>query len=176
MMRLIRTKMQQNEYLTVKEISSKYEMTTRNVRRIISSLTDNCSETMLHKNKNGEWRVHHLLAPKFKPQRTRKNKYYALSIDPCTDYSKSDIDVVMKFAYEQMGDDVLEINYVVEQKKSNNRNHLHCYVKCSNKKKLINCFKLGFSQISYRESVIFDLNGWKDYIKKDGSQIITLKN
>ena len=167
--------MHQNEYLTVKEISTKYEMCTRNVRRIISNLTDNCSEAMLYKNKNGEWMVHHLLVPKFKPQRTRKNKYYALSIDPCTDYSKSDIDVVMKFAYEQMGDDVLEINYVVEQKKSNNRNHLHCYVKCSNKKKLINCFKLGFSQISYHESVIFDLNGWKDYIKKDGSQIITLK-
>lgn len=167
--------MQQNEYFTVKEISSKYEMTTRNVRRIISSLADNCSEAMLYKNKNGEWMVHHLLVPKFKPQRTRKNKYYALSIDPCMDYNKSDIDVVMKFAYEQMGDDVLEINYVVEQKKSNNRNHLHCYVKCSNKKKLINCFKLGFSKISYHESAIFDLNGWKDYIKKYGSQIITLK-
>lgn len=168
--------MQQNEYLTVKEISIKYEMGARNVRKIISKLTETCSEATLYKNKNGEWQVHHLLVPKFKPQRTRKNKYYALSIDPCTDYSKSDIDVVMRFAYEQMGDDVLEINYVVEQKKSNNRNHLHCFVKCSNKKKLLDCFKLGFSRISYHESVIYDLNGWKDYILKDGSQIITLKN
>jgi hypothetical protein len=168
--------MQKNEYVTVREISAKYEMCTRNVRRIISNLTNNQSESMLYKNKNGEWMVHHLLIPKFKPQRTRKNKYYALSIDPCTDYTKKDIEGVMKFAYEQMGDEVLEINYVIEQKKSNNRNHLHCYVKCSNKKKLLDCFKLGFSRISYHESVIFDLNGWKDYIMKDGSQIITLKN
>jgi hypothetical protein len=175
MMRLITTKMQENEYLTVKEISSKYNMTTRNVRKIISNLTNNCSETMLYKNKKHEWQVHHLLVTKFKPQRTRKNKYYALSIDPCTDYTESEIDVVMKFAYEQMDNDVTEINYVIEQKKSNNRNHLHCYVKCSNKKKLIDCLKLGFSRISYHESVIFDLNGWKDYMKKDGSQIITLK-
>lgn len=167
--------MQQNEYFTVKEISSKYEMTTRNVRRIINNLTNNQSEAMLYKNKNHEWQIHHLLVPKFKPQRAKKNKYYALSIDPCADYSKSDIDVVMKFAYEQMGDDALEINYVVEQKKSNNRNHLHCFVKCSNKKKLIESFKLGFSQISYYESIIYDLNGWKEYLKKDGSQIITLK-
>lgn len=169
------TKMQQNEYKTVKEISTKFDMSTRNVRRIISKLTDNCSEATLYKDKNHEWQIHHLLVPKFKPQRTRKNKYYALSVDPCANYTKSDIDVVMRFVYEQMGDDVLEINYVVEQKKSNNQNHLHCYVKCSNRKKLIECFKLGFSRISYHESVIFDLNGWKQYITKDGSQIITLK-
>lgn len=168
--------MQKNEYVTVREISAKYEMCTRNVRRIISNLTDNQSESMLHKNKNGEWMIHHLLVPKFKPQRMKKNKYYALSIDPCTYYSKTDIDVVVKFAMEQMGDNAIEINYVVEQKKSNNRNHLHCYVKCSNKKKLLDCFKLGFSRITYHESVIFDLNGWKDYIMKEGSQIMTLKN
>jgi hypothetical protein len=168
--------MQQNEYLTVKEISLKYDMSARNVRRIINKLTNNCSEATLYKNKKHEWQVHRLLVPKFKPQRTRKNKYYALSIDPCANYTKSDIDVVMKFVFEQMNDDALELNYVIEQKKSNNQNHIHCFVKCSTKKKLLDLFKLGFSRISYHESVIFDLNGWKQYITKDGSQITTLKN
>ena len=168
--------MQQNEYLTTKEISIKYDMTTRNVRKIISKLTESCSEATLYKNKNGEWQVHHLLVPRFKPQRKRRNKYYALSIDPCAKYSESDINVVIKFVYEQMNDDSLELNYVIEQKKSNNQNHLHCFVKCPDKKKLLDLFKLGFSRISYRESIIFDLEGWKGYITKDGSQIITLKN
>lgn len=168
--------MQQNEYLTVKEISLKYNISARNVRRIISKLTDECSEATLYKNRNHEWQVHHLLVPKFKPQRIRKNKYYALSVDPCANYTKSDIAVVMRFVYEQMNDDSLELNYVIEQKKSNNQNHLHCFVKCSNKKKLLDFFKLGFSRISYHESMIFDLEGWKEYITKDGNQITTLKN
>jgi hypothetical protein len=168
--------MQQNEYSTVKEISLKYDMSARNVRKIISKLTDNCSETTLYKNKNHEWQVHHLLVPKFKPQRTRKNKYYALSIDPCGKYTEKDINVVMRFVYGEMNDDALELNYVIEQKKSNNQNHLHCFVKCTNKKKLLDLLKLGFSRISYHESVIFDLEGWRGYITKDGSQITTLKN
>jgi hypothetical protein len=168
--------MQQNEYVTVKEISLKYDMSARNVRRIISKLTENCSEATLYKDKNHEWQVHHLLIPKFKPQRTRKNKYYALSIDPCAKYTESDINVVMRFVYEQMNDGSLELNYVIEQKKSNNQNHLHCFVKCSDKKKLLDLFKLGFSRISYKESIIFDLDGWKGYITKDGSPITTLKN
>ena len=168
--------MQANEYVTVKEISLKYDMSARNVRRIISKLTENCSEATLYKDKNHEWQIHHLLVPKFKPQRTRKNKYYALSVDPCANYTESDINVVLRFVYEQMNDDSLEINYVIEQKKSNNQNHLHCYVKCTNKKKLLDLLKLGFSRISYKESILFDLAGWKQYITKDGSQIKTLKN
>jgi hypothetical protein len=168
--------MQQNEYLTVKEISLNYNVSARNVRKIINKLTTNYSDASLHKNKNHEWQVHHLLLPKFKPQRIRKNKYYALSIDPCAKYSEKDINVVMRFVYDQMNDDTLELNYVVEQKKSNNQNHLHCFVKCSDKKKLLDLLKLGFSRISYHESMIFDLEGWKGYITKDGSQITTLKN
>lgn len=168
--------MQQNEYLTVKEISTKYEMSTRNVRRIISKLMGNCSETTLYKNKNNQWQIHHLLVSKFKPQRKRKNKYYALSIDPCSNYTNEDIDMIMGFVYEQMNDNSLEINYVIEQKQINGRNHLHCFIKCFNKKKLLDCFRLGFSRISYHESAIFDLVGWKKYITKDGSQIVTITN
>lgn len=82
----------------------------------------------------------------------------------------------MKFIYVQMDSSNVELNYVVEKKKANNQNHIHCFIKCSNKKKLIQCIRLGFSQVSYHQGPVFDLVGWKDYIKKDGSQIITLKN
>lgn len=168
--------MQTNEYLSVKEISTKYDMSARNVRRIISKLTDDYSNELLYKNKNDEWQIHQLLVPKFKPQRKRRNKFYALSIDPCSNYTVNDINTIMNFVYAQMGDTTLELNYVIEQKKSNNQNHLHCYIKCSDRKKLLDLFKLGFSRISYNESTIFDLEGWKGYITKDGSQITTLKN
>jgi hypothetical protein len=169
--------MQQNEYLKVKEISIKYNMSARNVRRIISKIAENYSEAMLYKDKNNQWLIHQLLIPKFKPKRVRKsNCYYALSIDPCYNYSETEIDEVMKFVFDQMSDNTLEINYVIEQKKANNQNHIHCYVKCSNKKKLMQCIRLGFSQVSYHQSPIFDLNGWKQYITKDNNEIKILKN
>lgn len=168
--------MLKNEYLTVKDIADKYTMSTRNVRRIISTLENKCSEVTLHKDKNGHWQVHYLLVSNFKPQRIRRDKYYAVTIDPTYKYSVKDIDVIMKFVFDQLVDYNTEINYVVEQKKTNEHNHIHSYVKCSNKRKLINCFRLGFGQLSYHESVIFDLNGWKQYITKENNNIKTLKN
>nr|WP_315142336.1 hypothetical protein [uncultured Flavobacterium sp.] len=168
--------MLKNEYLTVKDIADKYTMSTRNVRRIISTLENKCSEVTLHKDKNGHWQVHYLLVSNFKPQRIRRDKYYAVTIDPTYKYSVKDIDVIMKFVFDQLVGYNTEINYVVEQKKTNEHNHIHSYVKCSNKRKLINCFRLGFGQLSYHESVIFDLNGWKQYITKENNNIKTLKN
>ena len=80
----------------------------------------------------------------------------------------------MAFVYEQMDDHTLEINYAIERKKSDGLNHVHSFVKCSNKKKLIKCIRLGFGKISYRETPIFDLTGWKSYITKYGAEIITI--
>jgi hypothetical protein len=105
----------------------------------------------------------------------RKNKYYAVTIDPTYNYTSKDIDVIMIFVLDQLDDDTAEINYVVEQKKANEHNHIHSYVKCSNKRKLINSFRFGFGQLSYHESIIFDLNGWKQYITKDNNIVKTLK-
>ena len=167
--------MQQNEYLTVKEISKKYDMSARNIRRIISNLTQDFGEKTLYKDKSHQWQVHRLIVEKFKPKRIRKNKYYALSIDPCDSYTKPTIEAIVKLVFEQMGGEMSELNYTIEQKKKNNLNHLHCFVKCTNKQKLIRNFRLEFSRISFRQSPVFDLNGWMDYITKDGCQIKTLK-
>lgn len=168
--------MQQNEYLNVKEISILTVQSARNVRRIIKKLEGEVDKELLYQDDNNNWIISKSLLKRFKLQRIRKDKYYALSVDPCSFYSVSDINDIMKFIYLQMDSNNLEINYVVEKKKANNQNHIHCFVKCSNKKKLIQCIRLGFSQVSYRQSSVFDLGGWKHYIKKDGSQIITLKN
>jgi hypothetical protein len=169
--------MSKNEYLSAKDISEITLQSARNVRRIIKSLSGTVSSELLHVDSvTRQWRVHNLLLSNFTPQRIRTDNYYALSIDPCNNYSESEIDVVMRFVLEQMSCSKLEINYVVEQKKVNNRNHLHCYVKCTNKKKFIHYIKLGFSKVSYHQSAIFDLRNWIDYITKDGNLIKTLKN
>lgn len=164
-----------NEYMNVKEISLLTEQSTRNVRRIIKKLEGEVTKELLHQDNNNNWRVHHLLLKRFKPQRVRKNKYYALSIDPCHNYSEKEIDEILKFVMEQIDDPNFELNYVVEQKKVNNQNHIHCFVKCSNKKKLLQCIRLGFSKVSYHQSGVFDITGWKNYITKDNNNVKTLK-
>lgn len=164
-----------NEYLSVKEISQLTEQSTRNVRRIIKKLENEVAKELLYQDKNNIWMIHKFLLSRFKLQRVRANKYYALSIDPCHNYSEAEIDEILKFVMEQMDELNFELNYVVEQKKANNQNHIHCYVKCSNKKKLLNNIRLGFSKVSYHQSAIFDITGWKNYITKNNNNIKTLK-
>jgi hypothetical protein len=165
----------ENEYLKVNEIATITNQSTRNVRRILAKLRDEVNnQLLLNKDVNNIWAVHHLLLPKFSPKRIRKNKYYALSFDPCFAYSEADIEQIMKFVFEQL-DDKSEINYTIEQKKENGKNHLHCFVKCENKRKMIEAIRLGFAQISYKQTPIYDLQGWKDYITKENNEIKKLK-
>ncbi|MEO8515511.1 MAG: hypothetical protein ABI426_02140 [Flavobacterium sp.] len=173
---LTNKQMIKDDYLSVKEVSKLTVQSTRNVRRIIKKIENDVTNRMLYQDENYNWYIHRQLLSRFKLQRIRANKYYALSIDPCHNYSKDEIEEILSFVLKQMGDTNIEINYVIEQKTKNGQNHLHCFVKCSNKKKLIQCFRLGFSQVSYHQSAIFDLENWKKYITKDGSQITKLKN
>lgn len=166
----------EKEYLNVKEISNLTMQSTRNVRRIIKTIEGEVGKELLHQDSNNNWRIHHILFNRFKPKRIRTNKYYALSFDPCYNYSEIEIDAVMKFVVEQMGDSAIELNYVTEKKKANTQNHIHCFVKCSNKKKLLQCIRWGFSKLSYHQSAIFDLSSWKQYITKENNNIKTLKN
>jgi hypothetical protein len=165
-----------NEYLTVVEISKEYKVTTRNIRRIISELVKVKSKELLYKDQSGQWRVHRILLSYFKPKRVKKQQYYGLTVDPSGRYSSKDIDEIMMFVLEKMDNPNIEINYVVEQKKANGKNHLHCFINCNQKKKLIENLRLGFSNIGYHQTDIFDLERWKQYITKDGGQIKTLKN
>jgi hypothetical protein len=168
--------MTNNEYLTVKDISRECKLTTRYIRKMITQLAEEKNHYLIHKDQNNKWAVHRLLLPKFQPKKKRTEKWYALSIDPIQNYSERDIDEVMKFISTNMADENLEIHYTVEQKKANGRNHIHCYINCKQKKKLIESVRLGFSQVSYHQQDIFDLEGWKNYITKDGATIKTIKN
>jgi hypothetical protein len=164
------------DYTTVKEISKITQQSARNVRRIINRIKDEVSSKYLYQNENSVWKISKELLVKFKPQRIRANKYYALTIDPCVSYSERDLDEIMKYVIELMGEAQTEIHYVVEQKKANSQNHIHCFVKCSNKRKLIQNFRIAFSTVSYFQSAIFDLESWKGYITKENNEIKTIKS
>jgi NADH:ubiquinone oxidoreductase subunit C len=166
----------EREYLTVNSIAKTNEMTARNVRKIINKIKHRKSKDLLYKDKLDQWQVHHLLLPEFKRKRNKIEKHYALTIDPCCDYSNKDIDEIMQFVFTQTGDESLEINYTIEKKKANNQNHIHCYIKSTQKRKLLQSVKLAFTKTNYYENDIYDLEGWKRYITKDGNPINTIKN
>lgn len=164
-----------NEYLTVKEISRSVNMTMRNVRKIVSKLKEDKNEVLIFKDNNDNWRIHHLLLPNFKRQRTKKERYYALTIDPYGDYSHKEIDEVLGYVLGHIEQDDLEFHYSVETKIKDGKNHIHCYTNCNERKKLITFLHLGFSKMSYYQSSIFDLDGWKNYITKTGTEIKLIK-
>ncbi len=64
-----------NEYMSVKEVSEITQQSTRNVRRIIKRIEGEANKELLHQANNNNWRIHHLLLSRFKPQRIRVNKY-----------------------------------------------------------------------------------------------------
>ena len=164
-----------NEYLTVKEISRSVNMTMRNVRRIVSKLKEDKSEALIFKDKNDNWRIHHLLLPNFRRQRTKKENYYALTIDPSGNYSEKEIDEVLSFVLGQIDQTDLDFHYSIETKVKDGKNHIHCYTNSRERKKLIACLHIGFSQMNYFQSAIFDLEGWKNYITKTGTEIKSIK-
>ena len=168
--------MEKKEYLSVIEVGKKFKMTTRNVRRIVNNLSKEKNEYLLYKDSLNRWMIHEILLHNFKRQRVKKEKYYALTIDPFLNYTVKDINTIMNFVYSKINDPETEINYTIEMKKANGKNHLHCYIKSNVKDKIIELIKLGFSRVSYKETPIYDLGRWKQYITKDGSPINSLKN
>ena len=119
--------------------------------------------------------IHHILASKFKPTRKVVQKYYALTIDPPSTFTEAEIHKVMQFVIDRMEGPTLEINYVIQKKKANGKKHLHCYINCNQRRKLLENLRVGFSNMGYKETAIHDLEGWQNYITRDGDKITTLK-
>lgn len=165
---------EKKEYYQVNEICKLKNMTARNVRAIIAKLDVDKNDFMVRKAKDGVWEIHHLMLPRFDRQRKKDDNYFALTIDPACDLSDKDINSIMGYVFTTTGDPNLEINYVVQPKIANGRNHIHAYVKTKQKRKLISAIKMSFSNSSYKLTDIFDLKGWVEYITRTGAQIITL--
>lgn len=163
------------EYLTVKQISELTNQSTRNVRRIIFEIKEEEGPAAIHKDGRGDWRIHEVVLSRFERTRKKCAKYYALTINPYYNHSESELHEIMKFVFDNTKDDKLEINYVIERTKAKDLRHLHCFVKCNGKRKLIESIRLGFSRVNYHQSDIFDFEGWRTYITKDNDEIKTIK-
>jgi hypothetical protein len=118
------------EYYTVNEISKHYQTTSRNVTRIIYALKEDSNENLLRKDNNDIWEIHQLLLSKFKPQRIRRCKYYALTIYLTDNYSPKVIGEMMRFICNNSSDTKLEVNYSIDASKTKDlHHHMHCYIK-----------------------------------------------
>ncbi|MGZ5486751.1 MAG: hypothetical protein ACXWFB_12745 [Nitrososphaeraceae archaeon] len=171
---LIFNKINMKEYLSIAEMSLYHSVSKRTILNRVKSLVKEVLSTLLFK-KNGEWYIHHLLVPKFVPKYKLHPKQIAFSVDPCAYYSESDIENIMEFIFGNINQSTTEIQYVIERKISNNQNHLHCLITGGKMRDIVKSFKLGFGEISFKKNKIYDLSGWKRYMKKMGSKLITLK-
>lgn len=165
------------EYYTVAEVSGETKLSGKQIRnRILKFKSEGEYKNMITKDVQGRWIIHRMIISKFRPERIRKTKFYALTVDPVDFYSEEDLKKIMDFVLSELPVKDVEINYTIESKKSNGFNHLHLFTNCTNKKTLIRTLRIAFSRMSYKESSIFDSDGWESYIQKDGYKIIKLKN
>lgn len=164
-------------YLTVPEISQRQDMSTRQVRNILRGLNEFGNESMIYKDHNGSWQVLNSLERYFKRKRAKgKRTYYALSFDIPKGVAVDDIHEMMLYAFELVDDPDAEIHYVVEMKKKNIEPHIHSYYKCASRKRMKEAVNTAFSGTNYHQAKVFDLEGWKGYMTKDGLTITTIKN
>ena len=159
------------EYYKVYEISKMYKITTRYVRAKIKELkkTEKFNNRII-KDNNGQWLIHELTLPNFKRQRKQKQPYYALTLDFKTNYSTKDIEQIIKFVCNNSSMDNLEFYYTIEIGSLRGKNHIHAYTNNRSKTELIKNLRLGFSDVGYKETPIFNLEGWKNYITKNGNK------
>lgn len=58
-------------------MSKLYNVSKRNIRRVINKIVDVTNSNLLGKDNNGFWCVNRMLLSKFKSQRVRKQPYYS---------------------------------------------------------------------------------------------------
>lgn len=165
----------EKEYYTVADVNRKTNLSSKQIRnRILRFRKDGEYNNMISKDSQGRWVIHRMILSRFKPERIRESKFYALTIDPVDCYSEKDLMSIMKFVVDDIPVKQIQISYTIEKKKSNGLNHIHLFTNCEKRKTLIQTLRIAFSKMSYKESNIFDSEGWESYIQKDGCQIIRL--
>lgn len=162
------------EYYSVSEISKLNDMTARNIRKIIAGLQNDKNKSLLYKDANNAWRIHHLLLPNFKRKRTKVKKYHAITIDPVESYSMDEIIERLSQVARMLDDSSLEFNIIIEQKAANGLNHIHGYYHTAKKRALMNGLKFWFPSMSYHVTEVYDLEGWINYMTKNGDELITI--
>lgn len=165
------------EYYKVYEVSKMFKISSRHVRAKIKNLKESGEfNNRIEKDGEGQWLIHHLTLPLFKRKRKEKNTYYALTLTFDNNYTNSNIESVIQWVCNRTGLENIEFYYTIEKGMKAEKTHIHSFTNCNKKRSLIENLRLGFSNVGYKEAPVFDLEGWKNYITKDGNNIITVKN
>jgi hypothetical protein len=160
------------EYFSVKELSQKTGLQKRTIIQRLNQLRGEKDESLLFKNKNGMWQIHQLLEKYFKRKKQSKNKWISYTIDPAdSHYSIEEIHKIMEIIFIDLWDFNLEMNYVIEKKKSNLMSHLHGYTNSKSRNRVFKAIRDRFPLSSVYIDNVYDLNGWKSYIQKESSII-----
>lgn len=162
-----------NDYMKVSELAKEKKLTQRSIRNRIEKLIGTIGDNKIIRDNNDEWRIHESIKNLFDPIRVRVKKYSAVTIDPVNNYKSEDLKNIMIWIKECMKESEIEINYTIEPKKNGDRNHLHLYLPKESSFKFLKCAKIAFPFMSYYLAEVYDLTGWKNYIKKE-NDIITI--
>lgn len=163
-----------NDYLRVSDIAKEKKITKRTVRNKIQKLLGIVAEGKIIKDRNDEWRIHQSIKEMFKPERIHRVRYSAITIDPVYNYTVEDLKKIMGCIIDEINENDFEVNYTIEKKKANGRNHLHLYVAKKISAKFMKSAKKSFPKISYYLLEVFDLEGWKAYMQSE-MKIITIR-
>ncbi len=163
-----------DNYLTVTDLSRIHGLGERQIRKMIDKIKPTTTPQLIWKDANNRYMVHPILTSRFKRVRKPVQKYYALTVSPSYEYTEKDLHQIMDYVIRKM-EGAVEVNYTVETNKTDNRNHLHCYINCNQRRNLMRLIKEGLDKINFCSKHIHDLEKWRQYMTKSGGKITTLK-
>lgn len=163
-----------NDYMRVSDLAKEKKITMRTVRNKIQKLLGIVGDGKIIKDANEDWRIHKSIRDMFTPERVHKKRYTAITIDPVYNYTTEDLENIIRWIVEITDETELEINYTIEKKKANERNHIHLYMIKDFSSKFLRSSKIAFPVMSFHVVEVYDLLGWKNYIGKE-TKIKTIK-
>jgi hypothetical protein len=165
-------KEEMKEYYSTKEVAIMTNQTTRNVRYKLNKLVDELPPTMIYKDVNNTYNIHHLLLPQLRPINTGKSKKYAMTFDVLD--NATDEEITSKIEYITKDFTKLKMKYGIQSKASGMK-HVHAICEGVSKSEFTKQIRQYFHEYTRVYCVgVYDVQGWVNYIGRDNTQIITI--
>lgn len=160
------------EYYSTKEVAISTKQTTRNIRYRLDKLKEEVPPTMLFKDANNSYQIHHLLLPQLAPKYTGTIKQYAMTFDILD--NSTDEEIKNKIEYITNSFNAVKMQYGIQLKESGMK-HIHAIVEGISKSKFREQIRLYFHDHTRVYVVgVYDKQGWLRYIGRDNTEIITI--
>jgi hypothetical protein len=162
----------EREYYTTKEVAISTKQTTRNIRYKLDKL--DVPPTMLYKDANGTYQIHHLLLQYLAPKNTGTTKQYAMTFDILD--NSTDLEIIKKIDFITRMLPNINMQYGIQLKASGMK-HVHAIVEGASKTKFRSLIRQYFHDYTRVYVVgVYDKQGWVKYIGRDNTEIITINN